>query len=145
MLGPVDYIVVGFNGNRFDGSALKEITSAVDKGIIRVIDLLFVIKDKDGNVVDGEYEDQSKEVQDMLTDIRYIANDGMPLMTEADIANIGEQMPNETGAGVLVLEHLWAKGLKKALMDAGGFLVADGRIHPEAIETAMKELETTAK
>lgn len=142
MLGPIDYVVIGFRGNAFDGSVLRELSKAVDQGIIRVIDLLFIVKDEDGTIIEGEFEDQSKDVQDMLAAIGYKEQDGMPLLTDSDISKIGEQMDNDTAAGVLVIEHIWAKGLKQALIDAGGFLVADGRIHPEAIEEAIQELET---
>jgi hypothetical protein len=50
MLGPIDFIAVGFKGNNFDGSVLEELAKAVDSGAIRVVDLLFIIKDADGNV-----------------------------------------------------------------------------------------------
>ena len=51
MMGPVDYIIVGFKGNNFDGNMLNEITNAANLGIIRVLDLLFVIKDEKGNTL----------------------------------------------------------------------------------------------
>lgn len=142
MLGPVDYIVVGFSGNNFDGSALKALSEAVDKKIIRIIDLLFIMKDRDGVVVDGEYEDQSADVKEMFAKLNYTEDDGLPLLTDSDIEKLGEQMPADTAAGVLVFEHLWALDLKKALIDAGGILIADGRIHQDALAGAIKELET---
>ena len=139
MLGPVDYVILGFEGNSFDGSILEELSKAVKSDIIRVIDLVFIIKDSDGNVIEGEYEDQSQELKKTFGDFEY--DEDMPLMTDSDIAKIGEQMKNDTAAGVLVIEHLWAKGLKQAIADAGGFLIADGRIHPEVVEAAMEDLE----
>jgi hypothetical protein len=145
MLGPIDYIVIGFEGNDFDGSILSELAKAVDDGIIRVIDLVFIIKDEDGTILEGEYEDQSADIRGMLDGVKYNEQQGMPLLTDGDIAKIGEQMHSNTAAGVLVLEHTWARGLKQALKDAGGFLIADGRIHPEAVEAAMTELETSNK
>jgi hypothetical protein len=145
MLGPIDYIVIGFEGNNFDGSILDELSKAVNDEIIRVIDLIFIMKQPDGSLVDGEYEDQSKDVQEMLQALRYDINEGMPLISEADIAKIGEQMKNDTAAGVLVLEHLWAKGLKNAIQKADGYIIADGRIHAEAVESAVKELATASK
>lgn len=143
MLGPIDYIVVGFKGNKFDGSIVNELSKAVDAGIIRVIDLVFIIKDIDGNVEAGEYADQPTELQESFSNLEVSSSE--PLFTEEDIEKVAEDMDNDTAAGVLVLEHLWAKGLKQALMDAGGILIGEGRIHPELIEAAERELVTTNK
>jgi hypothetical protein len=140
VLGPIDYIVVGFKGNSFDGSIMRELEKAVKDNVIRVLDLLFIMKDANGNVVDGEYIDQSDAMREMFGDIA--PADDTPLLSDSDITKISDDMDNETAAGVLVVEQLWAKGIKKALMDAGGFLIADGRIHPEAVEAAVKELQT---
>src|ERR1043166_9380266 len=121
MLGPIDYVVVGFKGNNFDGSILKALSEAMNKNIIRVIDLVFIMKDKDGTVVDGEYEDQSKDLQATFGTCN--KEEDMPLLSESDIQKVGKEMDNDTAAGVLVFEHLWAKDLKKGIMDAGGFLI----------------------
>jgi hypothetical protein len=142
MLGPIDYVVLGFKGNSFDGSILNELSEAVGKKIIRVVDLIFIIKDEKGTVVEGEYEDQSEELKSTFGDMNYENDDALPLLTEKDIATIGEHMESDTAAGVLVIEHLWAKGLKAAISDANGFVIAEGRIHPEAAEAASKELAT---
>jgi hypothetical protein len=66
--------------------------------------------------------------------------DDMPLLSDSDVEKIGQQMDKDTSAGVLVIEHTWARDLKKALLDAGGILLADGRVHPEAVETALADL-----
>jgi hypothetical protein len=50
MLGPIDYVVLGFKGNKFDGSIIKELTDATSKSIIRVIDMVLIIKEKDGRI-----------------------------------------------------------------------------------------------
>jgi len=142
MLGPVDYVVLGFQGNNFDGSIMRELSKAVDDGIIRVIDLLFITKDEVGNVAEGEFRDQSEDLKQALGELGFERT--VPFITESDIEKVGAQMQNDTAAGVLVIEHVWAKGLKKALADAGGFVIDDGRIHPEVAEIAMTELETAA-
>lgn len=139
-MGPVDYVVLGFRGNSFDGSIMEELVKATKHGTIRVLDLLFIMKDTDGKVVDMEYEDQSEEFRAAFGEFE--REDDLPLLAESDIEKIANDMENDTAAGVLVIEQLWAKGLKKALLDAGGFLIADGRIHPEAVETALAEMET---
>jgi hypothetical protein len=132
---------VGFEGNQFDGSILLELSKAVDAGIIRVVDLVFVIKDMDGSVTIGEYEDQPAGLKDALASLEVAS--GEPLFTEDDITKVAAQLEDDTAAAVLVLEHLWAKGLKKAIVNAGGMIIAEGRIHPETAEEAAKELHTT--
>ena len=144
MLGPIDYVVVGFVGNNFDGSVLESLSDAADKGIIRIIDLLFIIKDSEGAVIAGEFEDQSGDIRQMLEGLQYAEDVSVPLISESDIAKLGEQMPVDTAAGVLVIEHLWAKNIKKSLINAGGFLVADGRIHSDSVDKAVRELEVAS-
>lgn len=139
MLGPIDYVVVGFKGNHFDGSILEELSEAVKAGTIRVIDLLFIVKGEDGSVVGGEIKDQPEELKEIMREIFH--EDSLPMLSEEDMEKIALKMENDTAAGVLVIEHLWAKGLKKAIIDAGGFLVDDGRIHPEIVAGVMEEIE----
>jgi hypothetical protein len=138
MLGPVDYIVVGFDGNRFDGSIMDEINKAVDDKIIRVLDLVFIMKDKDGNVTEAEYIDQSDDMRSTFGDFQL--EEDLPLISESDVIKIGSDMDNDTAAGVLVVEHIWAKGLKKSIASAGGYLISDGRVHSNNIDLAMSEL-----
>lgn len=142
MLGPLDYVVVGFKGNNFNGSIVKELTKAVDSGVIRVLDLLFIIKDEDGSVIGGEFKDQSEDLKAAFGKLK--VEEDMPLFTESDMDKVGELMENDTAAGVLIIEQLWAKGLKKAILDAGGSLIAEGRIHPEKAEAAAEDVYAAA-
>jgi hypothetical protein len=139
MLGPIDYIVVGFVGNNFDGSIMEELNKASYEGVIRVVDLMFIRKDANGDIALGEYQDQPRELSMFFEQLGVTAE--TPIFTEEDALKVAEDMDNDTAAGVLLIEHLWAKGLKQAIVDAGGFLIADGRIHPEKIEAAIEELE----
>ena len=139
MLGPIDYIAVSFKGNNFDGSVLEELKKATESGVIRVVDLLFVIKDADGNVAMAEIEDQHDELKEVA---KAIGHDGdLPLLTEEDVQKLGNKMENDTSAGLLVIEQLWAKGLKQALLNVGAELLDEGRIHPDKITAAVEELE----
>ncbi len=139
MLGPIDYIVVGFKGNNFDGSVLKELEKASESGAIRVVDLLFIIKDADGNIAMAEIEDQDEELKEVA---KLIGHEGdLPLLSEDDVKKLGDKMPNDTSAGVLVIEQLWAKGLKKALLDLNAELLDEGRLHTENVEAAVAEIQ----
>jgi hypothetical protein len=137
MLGPIDYIVVGFKGNNFDGSVLRELGKAVDSGVIRVIDILLIVKDKDGTVVLAELQDQADDLKELAG---VLGNDGsIPMLTEDDANKLAAKMESDTSAGVLVIEQLWAKGLKKALLDKGAVLLEEGRLHPEKAEAAYED------
>jgi hypothetical protein len=143
MMGPVDYVVLGFEGNKFTGGILDELSKAVKNKMIRVLDILFIMKDKDGNVMEAEYEDQSDDLKKTFGDLKF--SDDTPMLSESDVAKLGDMMDNNTAAGVLVYENEWAKGIKEEIKRAGGFLIDDGRIHPEKVQQAVKELETAGK
>ncbi len=140
MLGPIDYIVVGFKGNNFDGSVLKALDKAVEAGVIRVVDLVLVTKDANGEVLMAEIDDQEDDLKEVNEQLGHTGD--LPLFTEDDVQKIGEKMENDTSAGVLVIEQLWAIELKTALLGVGGVLLDEGRIHPDKVEAAVAELET---
>jgi len=125
MRGPIDYIVVGFTGNKFKGDILAELATSVEQGVISVLDLVVIAKAEDGSVAKVE-----------LVDVEGLENilpaNREELINEEDIAEIADVLDDNCSAGLLIIEHLWAKGLKKAILDADGVLLAEGRIHPDA-------------
>lgn len=130
MHGPIDYIIVGFEGNKFDGSILSALGDALDQGVIALVSLAVVSKDTEGNVTSldiNSFED------DYIVEFtkKYTATDN-DQVNQDDIDEIADLIENNCTAGLLVVEHLWAKPLKKALIDANGVLLAEGRIHPES-------------
>ena len=138
MLGPIDYIVIGFEGNNFKGEVLEELKKVIDDGLVRVIDLLFITKDKDGDVAILELSDTpayesifGKYEKDMVG-----------LLSDDDAKEVAESLDNNSSAGLLVFEHLWAKGFKKAVMNANGKLIGEGRIHPEVVQEALEEINS---
>lgn len=130
MHGPIDYVIVGFKGNKFDGSIMKALGDALESGVIGLVGLAFVAKDDAGVVTTLNIEDLGEEYA--LEVGKYLPAESAPV-DQDDIAEVTDLLENDTAAGLLVIEHLWAKPLKKAIIDAGGVLVADGRIHPEAL------------
>ncbi len=130
MRGPIDYIIVGFEGNKFDGSIMKALGDAVDKGIIDIVALSMITKDKDGNVsaLDATNLGDSYAVE-IATKYKDASS---KQVTQDDLDEVSELLENNTSAGLLVIEQLWAIPLKQALIDANGVLVAEGRIHPDA-------------
>jgi hypothetical protein len=128
MRGPIDYIIVGFDGHRFDGTILKALTQAIDKKIINLVALSAVAKDKKGDVSIVNFADMGDR-ELMVFSEKYTG--GAESFTAEDIDEVSALMDAETTAGVLVVEQVWAKPLKKAIIEANGYLIAEGRIHPE--------------
>lgn len=130
MHGPIDYIIVGFEKLNFNGKILSELKTQEDKGIIKVLALALVAKDANGAVTSV---DAASLGDDAVVEFTQTLPSG-DLVNEEDITEVGELLDNDTAAGLLIVEHLWAKGLKQAIVEANGTLIAEGRIHPEAAE-----------
>ena len=129
MRGPIDYVIVGFEGNKFEGKILEALGDAIDSGVIALVGLAFVSKDDEGTVVKLGVSDLGDDYLVEMSE-KYGVSD--ELVGDDDIDEIADLLNNNTSAGLLVVEHLWAKPLKKAIGDAGGVLIADGRVHPDA-------------
>lgn len=130
MHGPIDYIIVGFEKLNFNGKILSELKAQEDKGIIKVLALALVAKDASGAVTSVDAASLGDEAVVEFTQTLPSSD----LVNEEDITEVGELLANDTAAGLLIVEHLWAKGLKQAIIEANGTLIAEGRIHPEAAE-----------
>ena len=137
-LGPLEYLVVGFEGNRFTGQILSELRAARDKGIIRVVDLLVIKKDDQGNVTALELSDLSGEEAAQLGPL---AGDIMGLLSHEDIEQAAANLPNNCAAGLLLFEHTWAIGLKEAIKNAGAVAITGGFVSPDAVAELEEELE----
>lgn len=137
MLGPVDYVAIGFKGNKFNGEIVRELNKVVEDKLIRVIDLLFVMKDVNGDVAVIELENMPEDVKIAFSAEK---DDIEGLLSEEDALQIANDLEANSSAGILVFEHLWAKGFKQAVINANGILLAEGRIHPEDVEAVLEEV-----
>ncbi len=137
-LGPLEYTVIGFEGNRFDGSIAAEIEKVVENKTIRLVDLVFVTRDADGAAVivelDNTDDPRFASFAPLLTEVK-------GLFTPEDLGEIVDSLPLNTSGLVLLFEHRWAEHLKDAIGAAGGFLVKRVVIPPEVLEELSAELE----
>ena len=140
-LGPLEYTVIGFAGNNFSGRIADELGRVVDNGAIRVVDLVFVGRDKEGEVAIIEL-DASED--DAFASFAPLLDGLMGLLTPEDIAKIADSLPADTSALIILFEHRWAERIKDAIADAGGFLVSREYIVPEALAALNEELEASA-
>lgn len=138
-LGPVDWIVVEFPGSKFKGEIAPELAALVDRGIVRVLDLLILRKDADGTVEGFEVSDLDDGEVGGLRDFE---TELAMLLSEDDVTAIAEAVDPGTTAAVLVWENLWAAPFGAAVRRAGGQLVASGRIPIQALLAAFEADES---
>jgi hypothetical protein len=124
-IGPVEYMVVGFPGNKFTGKITPALTDLVQSGAIRVIDLAFVTKDAEGTVAQFEVEDLESDAARAFKAIETVIGD---LVNADDLSRIGTALAPNTSAAVLVWEDVWAKRFVEALEDAEGILLDIQRV-----------------
>src|SRR3954454_19888049 len=129
-LGPVDYVVVEFPAgeSNFDGEMAKELLALSDAGTIRVIDILILTKDADGEIEAMELSDIEN-----LGPLQQLEAELAEVLAEDDIVNLAPAMDSGSMAGVVIWETLWAAPFASAARRAGGQLIADGRIPIQAI------------
>lgn len=138
-IGPIDYFVVEWPaGKQPTGEAFPYLVDLVDRGLIRLLDLVFVRKEDDGTIVGLDLSTMGDDAQ--LTVFEGVSSG---LIGEADIQETGGVLEPGTSAAMLVYENTWAAPFATALRNSGAQLVANGRIPINAIIAALDELEAT--
>jgi hypothetical protein len=138
-IGPVEYLVVEFPGNNFQGEIAPEIKRLVDLGVISIIDLVFVIKDAEGNVTFVELDGESHELSATFMDVPAQIEG---LLNEDDIALVGAELEPNSSAALLVWENTWAGTLAEAIFKAGGRVALRDHIPYEAVVAARTALNS---
>lgn len=133
-MGPVDYIVVEWTGQQPNGEALPHLIDLVDRGIVRLLDLVFVTKADDGTVAQVEINELGAE---------FAVFDGASsgLLDDGDISEASSALEPGTSAAILVWENLWAAPFASALRNNGAQLVASGRIPVQALLATLEASE----
>ncbi|HVL62311.1 MAG TPA: DUF6325 family protein [Microbacterium sp.] len=142
-MGPVDFLVIEFPAGQanFTGEIAEELVRLVDAGTIRLIDLIILTKDAEGEIDAMELEDLGE-----LGPLVALESELAELLAAEDVAKLAVAMEPGSVAGVLVYENLWAAPFASAARRAGGQLIADGRIPTQAILASLEaddSLDTT--
>jgi uncharacterized membrane protein len=149
--GPVQILVIGFGDAEFKGTIRAELDRLREDDVVRLIDLIVVRKDEDGNI---ERLQQSDLSQDEAMEFGAIvgaligvgaedeegaeagavlgaaAMEGGHVFDETDTWYVEDAIPPGTAAAIALLDHRWAIGLRDAIREAGGFHLADAWVHP---------------
>ena len=151
-IGPVQLIVLGFNHPQFHGEIIAELERLRESDTVRVIDALAVYKDADGEVeVEHLSNLSTEEAVELGSKVGALvglgiegeegmvagaqagaeaAADGVSVFSEEEAWDVIEDIPNDSAAALVLLEHHWAIPLRDAVVRAGGFRISDGFISP---------------
>jgi hypothetical protein len=136
-MGPIDWLLLEFD-QPLTGHAAPPLMDLVDRGLIRILDIMFIRKLSDGSV-------QAVEISDLPADeaVHVTVFDGLAtgIMGEEDLAVAGEALEVDTRAIMLVFENTWAAKFAVAVREAGGLVVDQGRIPVQSIVGALEELD----
>jgi hypothetical protein len=132
-IGPVQYLIVAFPGNRFTGQIAPALARQVEAGTIRIIDIAFVGKTEGGEVAAFELSDLDPEVREGLENLGANASG---LFNEEDLMAAGEELEPNSSAALLVWEDVWAREIADAMRDAGGVLLDYDRVPHEVVQAA---------
>ncbi|WP_254708013.1 DUF6325 family protein [Streptomyces lunaelactis] len=137
-MGPVDYLVVEFPGNRMTGEGLPLLVDLVERQIIRILDLTFVRKELDGSVTALEIADIDG---DGKLDLTLFEGASSGLLGEDDLQDAATVLEPGNSAGIIVYENVWAGPFAAALRRGGAQLVASGRIPVQALLASLEAAE----
>ena len=137
-LGPVDYALFEFPGNRFNGEIAPAILDLVSRGLVRILDLAFIKKDEDGAITGLEVIDMDEEEIGSLT---IFAADSAGLLAQEDLEQAGEVLEPNSSALFIIWENTWAAPLATAIRQSGGTLASTGRIPVQHLAEALEAAE----
>jgi hypothetical protein len=135
---PMELVVLAFDDFKPTGEIARGIADLVDKGIIRIVDLLFVSKSADGDIAILELDAIDPDVRAAFQEI---AEEVDGLIGEEDVDDLADSLPAGSAAGLILFEHTWVRGLREKVLEAGGQVVFADRIPAEAVEAVMTAME----
>jgi dihydroorotase-like cyclic amidohydrolase len=132
-MGPIDYVLVEWPGGQPNGEVAPHLVDLVDRGLIRILDLIFIAKDEDGAL-------EMIEI-DAADGLAVFEGASSGLLGDDDLEEAANVMEPGTAAALLVFENSWAAPFATAVRRSGGQLVASGRIPIQAVLDALDAVE----
>jgi hypothetical protein len=136
--GPISYLIVEFPGNKMTGEGFAILLDLVDRGVIRILDLMFVTRDSDGSMRALELQDIDHDGQ---FDLAVFAGASSGLLGESDLSEAASVIKPGSAAGILVFENRWATPFVQALRRGKAELVSAGYIPQSDLVAALDATE----
>jgi uncharacterized membrane protein len=140
LMGPVSYVIAQFPGSKMTGEGFPILVDLVDRGLIRILDLVFVTKAEDGTTAVLELSDLDRDGH-LEVDLAVFDGVSSGLIGDSDIAEASKAIEPGSSAGVLLFENRWAAPFVQALRGGGAEVVAAGYITQEDLVAALDVAE----
>jgi hypothetical protein len=137
-LGPISYLIVEFPGNKMTGGGFANLLDLVDRGLIRILDLLFVKRDADGATQVLELRDVDADGD---LDLTVFEGASSGLLGDSDVAEAEAAIKPGSSAGILLFENHWALPFVQELRKGGAELVAAGYVPQDELVAALDAAE----
>lgn len=138
VMGPISYLIVEFPGSKMTGEGLPILLELVDRGVVRILDLVFVMRDADGSLKLLELSDIDHDGQ---FDVALFAGASSGLLDEGDLEDAASVIQRGSSAAILIFENRWATPFVQALRRGRADLVAAGYIPQDALLTSLQATE----
>ncbi len=138
--GPIDFVILEFSGEQFTGSTAEALLDLIDRGVVRVYDLMLIQKDSDGSVSAVELSDTG-----VLDGFAEFAGARTGLFGDDDLREAGAAMEPGTVAACILYENTWAIPFVAAARENGGELIASARIPADRVIEALSALDESTR
>jgi hypothetical protein len=134
---PLEYALIEFKDPKFSGKVVPELLDLAQRGIVRIVDIVFIQKEEDGNIRTLELNDLDPVMYEMFVPLgEHVSS----LFTTDDLLIAAGKLPHNSAAVLFLWENLWVANLRQAIQNAGGELVERAQIAPEVVEQFKQEL-----
>ena len=141
-MGPVELIAIQFPGNDFSGEIVPELRKVLQSNVIRMVDLVFVRKGKGDEITVTEVNDLGDEE---IMPYTHLLDDLAGLLTPEDIDAVANALPENSSVAIMLFEHVWAAGIREAILNAGGEVVLREHVPWERVEALSHDLDEHAE
>lgn len=140
-VGPIEMLIIKFPGNEFSGDLVPALTELVENGTVQVVDLMLIKKDDAGNISLIEITDLTPEVSGPLAPL---LTDVTQMLSDEDAYELGAMLENNSSAGVLLFENVWATRFARAVRDAKGEVLLNERLPHVVVEELLAAAQQSA-
>lgn len=134
---PLDFAVIEFPGNQFNGQIAPELYNLSEQGLIRIVDAVLVTKDADGNYTSLELNQLDDDLRSQFVPL---TNHLEPMFTAEDVAFLADAVPANSGALLIMWQNMWTENIRRAVANSNGRILLHERVPAEVLNEILAEM-----